>query len=162
MRRLLHFLPLLFCAGCDHGLAPPDEPPTGAIEGIIIYVDPKAWPPRGEVRDLRFVALPFIPRDSTDLFRDLNAIIFSETLDYRVARDTFLINDVPAKAYIYNGVAQQFSTNLLDWRPVGLYEDNGGIIDVRAGETAQIQVLVDFNNLPPFPPPEQSNTWLGR
>ncbi len=138
--------------GCDHGLAPPDEPAVGSIEGVIHY-NIASWPPADTFFDLRFVALPFVPRDSTDLLSDLNALVISPGLRLGVATDTFQIAQVNVGTYVYNGVAQQFGPGLLDWRPVGLYEDNGGIFLVRPNETTQIEVIVDFNVLPPFPPP---------
>jgi len=125
---------------------------VGSIEGVVTY-DPASWPPSEEVFDLRFVALPFVPRDSTDLLSDLNALVISRGLQYNVASDTFRIDNVNVGTYVYNGVAQQFGSGLLDWRPVGLYEANGGIFQVRPGETTHVEVFVDFNNLPPFPPP---------
>lgn len=138
-------------AGCDQGLAPPEEPPMGAIQGYVTYSDRPTWPPRDSLRDLRFVALPFVPRDTVDLLQ-LNRLVFSERLAYRVARDTFHIDDVPAQAYVYNAVAQQFTRDILDWRPVGLYEENGGLLVVRPDETTFVEISVDFRNLPPFPP----------
>lgn len=138
-------------ASCDQGLAPPDEAPAGRLEGTITYVE-SSWPPRAEVRDLRFVALPFIPQDTSDLFRDLDQLVISDPLRYGVAQDTFVIADVPAGTYVYNGVAQQFSPDVLDWRPVGLVDENGGLLQVRTGMTTTVHVTVDFTQPPPFPP----------
>ncbi|NBC18034.1 MAG: hypothetical protein GVY18_12055 [Bacteroidetes bacterium] len=142
---------VLLTAACEQGLAPPDAPPTGRLVGTITY-DVASWPPRDSVRDLRFVALPFVPRDTSDLFRDLDQLVISEPLAYGVPRDTFTIDGVPAGTYVYGGVAQQYSPDVLDWRPVGLVEQNGGIILVRDGLTTIVRVSVDFANPPPFPP----------
>lgn len=155
--RTLHLIPalvglLLVGTGCDHGLAPPEDRPDGAIRGVVTYAGASAWPPRDSVRDLRFVALPFVPRDTSDLLQ-LNRIVFSEQLRYGVSRDTFLVTDVPTQAYVYNAVAQQFTRNLLDWRPVGLYQADGGVLQVRPGETTSVAIEVDFRDPPPFPPP---------
>ncbi|RMF57630.1 MAG: hypothetical protein D6746_10770 [Bacteroidetes bacterium] len=136
-------------AGCDHGLAPPPEPPTGAIRGVITYVGP--WPSRQEVRDLRFVALRFVPRDTSD-FLQLNRMVFSETLAYGVPSDTFFVGDVVAGTFPYSGVAQHFSDDVLAWRPVGLYVENGGIFQVLPGDTVVLSITVDFEHPPPFPP----------
>ncbi|MFQ5569780.1 MAG: hypothetical protein ACE5G0_08890 [Rhodothermales bacterium] len=143
---------LLFFAGCDHGLAPPDVPPVGSIHGVITYTDPSAWPAPDSLIDLRFFALPFVPQDTLDLFRDLNNLVFSERLDLYVAGDTFVVDSVEARIYIYSGVAQQYTRNLLDWRPVGLYEGTNGIFQVRPGQVTELSITVDFKNLPPFPP----------
>jgi hypothetical protein len=147
---LLLALPL--AVGCDHGLAPPPVPPAGAIRGIVVYVGhPDAWPPRDEVRDLRFVAMRFVPRDTAD-FLQLNRMVISETLRYRVPSDTFFIDDVAAGIFPFSGVAQHFSDDLLAWRPVGLYEGDGGLFEVRPGEVTEVSVTVDFKNPPRFPP----------
>lgn len=153
-RFLIGWLFALLLAGCDHGLEPPDAPGTGTIRGTIFYTDNGAtWPSADSLRDLRFVALPFVPRDTLDLFRDLSQLVFSPTrLRTRVMQDTFSVLNVEAQTYVYSGVAQQFGTGLLDWRPVGLYEENGGIFQVRPGEVTELTITVDFRNLPPFPP----------
>jgi hypothetical protein len=143
----------LLLTGCDHGLEPPDTPATGAINGTIFYTDDGAtWPPSDSLNDLRFVALPFIPRDTLDLFRDLTQLVFSNRLEARVLQDTFFVENVTAQTYVYSGVAQQFGPGLLDWRPVGLYKQNGGLFQVRPGEVTELTIMVDFRNLPPFPP----------
>ena len=140
-------------AACDHGLEPLETPPLGAIRGHITYLqDPTAWPPDSVLNDLRFFALPFVPRDTLDFFRDLNQLVFSDPLRRRVREDTFFVSDVEAQVYVYSGVAQQFSEDLLDWRPVGLFADQGGLFVVRAGEVTTLEITVDFANRPPFPP----------
>jgi hypothetical protein len=151
---LIGLLFLLLLAGCDHGLEPPDAPGTGTIRGTIFYADDGAtWPPQDSLHDLRFVALPFVPRDTLDLFRDLSQLVFSpKKLQDHVPQDTFSVQNVEAQTYVYSGVAQQFGSGLFDWRPVGLYQENGGIFEVRPGEVTELTIMVDFRNLPPFPP----------
>ena len=143
---------LLALAACDHGLEPPEAPATGTIRGVISYADPAAWPPPDSLRDLRFFALPFVPRDTLDLFRDLNLLVFSGPLARYVATDSFVVEDVVARVYVYAGVAQQRSSDLLDWRPVGLAEMPGGFFEVRPGATTELTIRVDFRDPPPFPP----------
>lgn len=142
----------LLTAGCDHGLEPPEAPATGTIRGVITYANPDAWPPPDSLRDLRFFALPFVPQDTLDLFRDLNLLVFSAPLARYVAADTFVVENVVARPYLYSGVAQQRSADLLDWRPVGLVEAPGGFFEVRPGATTELTIRVDFRDLPPFPP----------
>ncbi len=146
-------LAVLLLAGCDHGLVPPDAPPTGAIRGVITYAEGAAWPPPDSLHDLRFFALPFVPRDTLDFFRDLNQLVFSDRLRLRVDRDTFFVENVEARVYVYSGVAQQFTGNLLDWRPVGLYTGAGGIFLVRPDAVTEVAISVDFRHPPDFPPP---------
>ena len=150
MRVFLLLALLLIYTGCDHGLEPPDAPPVGSIRGTVTYVGP--WPPSDSLRDLRFVALPFVPRDTLDLFRELSQLVFSERLAYYVQADTFFVDSVQAQLYVYSGVAQKFSQNLFDWRPVGLAD----LFQVRPGEVTELSIRVDFDNIPPFPPGNES------
>lgn len=154
MRRIVLLALLLPFTGCDHGLEPPEASPFGSIRGTIAYTQgTEAWPPPDSLRDLRFFALPFVPQDTLDLFRDLNQLVFSNRLAFRVAADSFFVDSVQAQIYVYSGVAQQFSTNLLDWRPVGL----APLFQVRPGRVTELSITVDFSNLPPFPPPSEGN-----
>lgn len=140
-------------AGCDHGLTPPAEPPVGTIRGLLTYRDARpTWPSRDSLQDLRFVAMRFVPQDTADLLQ-LNRIVFSEPLDRYVAADTVVIDDVATGTFVYTGVAQKYGPDVFAWRPVGLYEAQGGVFQVRAGETTDVAVYVDFRDVPPFPPP---------
>ena len=135
--------------GCDHGLAPPDQPPTGAIRGVVTYSG--TWPPLSEVIDLRFVAMRFVPTDTAD-FLQLNRMAISDRLDYDVSSDTFMVLNVRIGGFFYSGIAQQFEKNILSWQPIGLYEDNDGFFSVEQGRTTEINIHVDFSSRPPFPP----------
>lgn len=135
---------------CDHGLAPPEPEVPGAIHGIVRYRG--EWPPQTDVHDLRFVAMRFMPRDTAD-FLQLNLMAISGRLDYGVTADTFVVEDVAPGLFVYSGVAWQFTPNLLSWKPVGLYERDGGLFAVEPRQTTEIEIDVDFARLPPFPPP---------
>lgn len=128
-----------------------EEPdPTGVITGTITYSG--KWPPEDSLIDLRFVPLKSSPQTAQDIFADIDNLVFSDKLDFYVERDTFIVNDVPNGVYVYNAVAQQYGGRILqDWRPVGLYAENDGMIIVE-GDTTSITIQVDFDNLPPFPP----------
>lgn len=149
---VLIFSALFFFAGCEGGLEPPPvEPePTGVITGIVTYSG--NWPPADSLEDLRFVPLKSVPQTAQDIFADINNLVFSEQLDFFVERDTFRVEKVQNGAYIYNSIAQKFGNNIFeDWRPVGLYEENDGVIIIN-DDTVSISIHVDFENLPPFPP----------
>lgn len=141
-----------FFASCEGGLEPPiEEPnPTGVITGSITYSG--KWPTEDSLVDLRFVPLKSPPQTAQDIFADIENLVFSERLDFFVEKDSFTVNEVPNGVYVYNTVAQQFGNNIFgDWKPVGLYDQNDGIIIVE-GDTTTITIHVDFDNLPPFPP----------
>ena len=143
---------LIGAAACDHGLSPPAEPETGAIRAYVEYAQVRDdWPDSDSLADLRFVALRFVPRDTTDLLQ-LNRLVFSERLTYYAARDTVLIEGVETGPFLYAGVAQKFGGDNFDWRPVGLVEENNGFFSVEADETTTVSVTVDFQNPPLFPP----------
>lgn len=148
---LLFCTPFLF-ASCEGGLEPPMEEtnPTGVITGTVTYSG--KWPPADSLEDLRFVPLKSPPQTAQDIFSDIENLVFSQQLNFFVERDTFTVTDVPNGVYVYNTVAQQFGGIIFsDWRPVGLYKENDGIIIVDA-DTTSITIHVDFSNLPPFPP----------
>lgn len=143
------WLGCLLLVGCDHGLEPPDSSGTGTIQGTIEYVG--TWPPLEELNDLRFVGMRFVPRDTSD-FLQLNQMAISSGLQKHVSFDSFEITEAAAGFYLYSGVAQQFDDNFLSWRPVGLYTQDGGIFTVAPNEITTIHLVVDFDNLPVFPP----------
>jgi len=150
-RQLASLLLVFMGISCDGGLAPPAEEPVGAIRGVVEYSG--AWPAADSLYDLRYVAMRFVPRDTTD-FLQLNRLIFSDPLELYVERDTFLISGVRPGVFVYSGVAQQYASNIFAWRPVGLYDVEGGVFRVHSNDTVQIGLRVDFADLPPFPPPE--------
>jgi hypothetical protein len=143
---------LFLLMGCDHGLVPPDDPARGAISGTITYEGP--WPDVDSLIDIRFVALRIIPEEADDIIREFEQqrVVLSQGLTRSAVRDTFLVGSVITGPYVYSGIAVQQSSNLFDWRPVGLYSENAGIFQVLQDDTTRIQIHVDFNNLPPFPP----------
>lgn len=138
--------------GCDNGLEPPSTPETGTLEGTISYEGP--WPADSTLFDLRFVAMRIIPQSADDIVTEFGKqrVQLSQGLKRPAERDTFQINFVPTGPYVYSGVAIQQTTNIFDWLPVGLYNDDAGIFKILPNETTRIHVHVDFNNIPPFPP----------
>jgi len=147
---LLVLLVTILAAGCDSGLAPPDEPPVGTLHAVITYEG--AWPPADSLHDLRLVAMRFVPKDTSDFLQLTNLVFSPRSLKYFVERDTVVITDVERGTFVYTGVAQQYDANIFSWRPVGLYTDDDGVFQVRPGDTTFIRITVDFAHLPPFPP----------
>jgi hypothetical protein len=157
MKRFL--LPSLIIAifafsGCLESLEPNEEElgPTGTIRGRITYAG--TWPADSLLVDVRFVAMKYQPRNAQDILFALltGDLVSSEGLRRNVAIDTFSVQNVPNGVYIYNGVARQYGSNQLnDWDALGIYKPNGGAFTIRGNEIF-IEINVDFNNLPPFPP----------
>lgn len=140
---------LLAAAGCDHGLEPPDRAADGAIYGTVTYSG--TWPPESQFRDLRFVAMRFVPQDTLD-FLQLNRMEISSRLAYGVEQDSFRISGVAPGVFLYSGIAQQQTSDILSWRPIGLFEENAGLFSVEPASETRINLTVDFENLPVFPP----------
>ena len=142
---------LLTLVNCESGLKPPieEENPTGIITGIVTYSG--EWPPADSLKDLRFVPLKSVPQTAQDIISEFTKNpVFSDRLNYFVEQDTFTVKDVQNGVYVYNAIAQRFGDQLFsDWRPVGVYTENNGIIIVN-GDTISITIHVDFENLPPF------------
>lgn len=143
---------VLLIMGCEGGLEPPleDPEPVGVIIGTVTYSG--EWPPEDELRLLFFVPLPFIPNQFSDILLEIDNLRTSDELKRNVDEDTFIVDEVLNGAYVYNIIANQFGPQiLLDWRPLGVYTENDGVIIVE-GDTTEISIHVDFNQLPPFPP----------
>lgn len=144
----------LAIGGCLESLEPEPEElnPTGTIRGRVTYTGP--WPSEDRLVDLRFVAMKFVPRTEYDILAALltGDLVSSSGLRRFVEVDTFSVQNVPNGVYVYNGIARQFGNNpAADWDALGIYEPNNGRFEIRGNEIF-IEVHVDFNNLPPFPP----------
>ncbi|MCC5940762.1 MAG: hypothetical protein JJU37_04405 [Balneolaceae bacterium] len=155
-RTYLFLLIAIFFAvsGCEGGLEPPPpEPePTGAISGTVIYTGD--WPPADQFRELIFVPLTFTPTDFTQILGEFirGNLRSSDRLQTFVDSEEFFVGELDNGVYVYNIIANQFGPNALsDWRPLGVYEENDGLIMIE-GDTVEVTIYVDFDNLPPFPP----------
>ncbi len=142
------FVSLLFLAACDSSIRPPESTAPGFIRADITYVSD--WPPANQFKDLRFVAMRFVPQDTTD-FLQLNRLEFSEGLQYGVASQTVLLADVTLGTYPFAVVARQRTSDILSWEALGIYQEGEGFFRVNAAETTRVAVTVDFDNLPDFP-----------
>ncbi len=139
---------IVFLTGCDSAIEPPDKTTPGAIRADITYVG--NWPPARQFVDLRFVAMRFIPRDTTD-FLQLNQIEFSDGLPYGVASHIVVLPEVPPGTYPFAVVARQRTQDILSWEALGIYTENQGVFQVTGGDTVRLNVTVDFDNPPDFP-----------
>lgn len=152
MKKRSGFILLVFVlAGCDQGLepvAPETVTDEGEIHAHITYVG--EWPADDQIHDLRFVAMRFIPETEADFFR-LDELEISDPLETQVDQETARLENVRNGTFYYSGVAWQFSSHFLDWRIAGLYDDNDGRFIVE-GDITEINVVVDFDHLPDFPP----------
>lgn len=143
---------ILNLTNCDGGLAPIEQEPEpfGVIVGTITYTGD--WPPQEEFIQFFFVPLKYKPNSFLQVLLDRDNLRPSDRLNYGVDEDIFIIDEIENGNYIYNVIANQFGpSEILNWRPLGVYSDNEGVITVN-GDTTYIRIDVDFNNFPPFPP----------
>jgi hypothetical protein len=137
---------------CDGGLEPK---PQSFLTGQILFSSQETWPPKDSLIDLRLVALKnFPPSDIVTEVVSGNAY-FSETLPFYMDSVSFQIeiSDAPVELK-YIGVAQNYG-EILDWRVVGVYSADSSAehssVFISTGETKEIVIYVDFNNIPEQP-----------
>jgi hypothetical protein len=158
---LVAILLSMFFAGCDHGLAPPEENMRTAISGLITYQN---WPSPDSLKDLRLIVFQnYPPRDIIFEVTSGRAHVYpplgASGLEFYVDSSRYILNLSPGH-YQYVVVAQQYGDNLYsDWRAVGQYDTTGvsndsipSSIDVIENcITENINISVDFDN-PPVQP----------
>jgi hypothetical protein len=162
---------VLFSAGCDTGLGPPDAP--SAFSGVIRF---KHWPSIDSVQELRVIAFPSYPSDSASILLDLlygYAVVYPQIGQPNLLLDTtqhvrfadsirysFTTAGTTLKVGVYNYVALawRYGPNVFaDWRPAGVYTTGPGPFDaapVRVllhKDVTGIDIQADFSNPPPKP-----------
>ncbi|TAK58211.1 MAG: hypothetical protein EPO24_08770 [Bacteroidetes bacterium] len=141
----------------DHGLAPEPAPPYG-ISGTVFFSN---WLPQDSIKDLRVVVFKSYPPQNIVVDVLQGKAKYTETLTpYGVASIsyTLMLSPLSPGRYEYLVVAQQYGDNVFnDWRVVGQYSlpadsGNPSVILVPGNKILQnINMTVDFNNLPPQP-----------
>lgn len=162
IRKLLHLLIVsLLATGCDEEGLNPNEFQEPGFSGTITFVG--TIPPRDSIDDLRVVAVPYFPVDSTVaelITKILNQTIpYSGSLSDRVAPQTTIQYEMFVKpdTFKYVAVAQLFNSAnpFQDWRVVSIYGNsatNPTPVVVIDGEMRKnVNFTVDFYNLPPQP-----------
>lgn len=159
---LLFGVCLFSLLGCDEqGLNPNDVSEPG-IGGTITYIS--KLPPPDSLYDLRVVAVPYFPLDTTFqplIFNVVEGIIpFSG--DIRSTADSgktvkYELYCKPQK-YYYVAIVQQYGLDVFaQWRVVSVYgystaNPNPQTITIVDGKfTPNINFVVDFYHLPPQP-----------
>lgn len=146
-RYLLILLPLLILS-CNKGLEPEEVEPEGTLIVNILYASD--WPPQEEFFDFRFVAFKFQPETEADFLR-INEMLISNPLDYGVESQTLTLENVQNQKFYMGAIAWQYGSNIFaDWRAAGLYTTGNGQFTIE-GNTVEITITVDFNDLPDFP-----------
>jgi hypothetical protein len=156
-------LSLLLYSGCDQSGLNPDEYQEPGFSGTITFIG--TIPPADSIRDLRIVAVPYYPVDTTfaELFDKIvnkGIIPFSESFSGNVAPSTTVAYamNVKPQAYRYVAVVQMYGINFLnDWKVVSVFgyspsDPNPKTVTVSDGiQTKGVNFVVDFYSLPTQP-----------
>ncbi|MHB1048855.1 MAG: hypothetical protein ACYC09_02150 [Bacteroidota bacterium] len=158
---------ILSANGCDRDGLNPNQYQEPGISGTISFAGP--LPPSDSLRDLRIVAVPYYPVDTTfaELFDKIvnkGIIPFSEGLSAKaVANGSIAYHmNVKPQTYHYVAVVQLFGINFLqDWRVVSIYGYTTAdptpkpVVVTEGTITDNINFVVDFSSVPvqPFTQP---------
>jgi hypothetical protein len=158
---IILYVILMGIYSCDHGLKPTEvnQEQKSGISGKISYTN---WPPADSLYDLRLVVFKMYPPEN--ILEELSAgrafvypAIGEDNLPYFVDSTSFIMELNPGY-YEYVAVAQQYGSDLFsDWLAAGQYDtlftdDLPTAITVSEGEMLEdINIAVDFDNLPPQP-----------
>ena len=155
----------LLLVSCDEELGPLNEP--SGFSGVIRF---KNWPPATDIKEMRLVAFEDIPADSATVIPMLiagkaavypplpgdyfQALVDSVVYEFTDKSGT----NLQVKEYKYVAVMYQFGPNIFhDWRPGGVYSTGPGEFDpapirvILHRVIPNVDILVDFHNLPPLP-----------
>lgn len=155
---------LVLFTACDKGIAPPAVSPApnpnGSFSGTVTFQN---WGVADTLYDLRLIAFIVFPPDDVidEVLRGRAAVhppLGGGVLALAGADSVTYQLHLPAGIYPYIVVAQQFGPDLFnDWKPVGQYDLDSNLtdptpIEITAGENLHdIDIIVDFANLPPIP-----------
>lgn len=157
--RLLILCILLLAASCDKGLAPVEEG-EAFLSGKIIYTAGKeGWPQADSVHGIRIVAFREFP--SSDIINEVvggNAVFQLGSLPFFEDSTEFRIRVEKAPVtFKYIVVAHQYKDSITSQRVVSVYNlENDpsappSSLHLKAGDTSDIRLYVDWNNIPPQP-----------
>jgi hypothetical protein len=155
---------MLSLSACDEGLGPLNEP--SGFSGVIRFTN---WPPADSVRELRLVAFTEYPNDSSGILVALlegRAVVYPPvgTSGFRTFVDTIQYEfttqgtNLQVRTYNYVALAQRYGpSSFTDWQPAGVYTTQPNSFDPAPVRillhriTPNIDIEVDFRNLPPKP-----------
>jgi hypothetical protein len=144
--------------GCNEGLNPNDVTEEG-FGGTITFAS--ALPPPDSLRDLRVVAVPYYPVDTTFssvLYKVTKGIIAHSPSRIEAGDAGTSISYalyVPPKVYYYIAVVQQYGSDVFtQWHVVAVYGTGGTpkpVVVMKNSFVTGIDLTVDFYHLPPQP-----------
>lgn len=153
---------LLFI-GCDEEGLNPNKVQEPGFSGSITFTG--TIPPADSIDDLRVVAVPYLPVDTTvadliDKIVNKQVIPFSGSLSEKVTANATIQYEifVRPQTYYYVAVAHLYGTNIFqDWRVVSIYgytpsnPHPAPVVVVDGEMKLNVNFVVDFYNPPPQP-----------
>lgn len=141
---------------CDKGLEPPESISPAVLIGKVKFIN--KWPKSDSVFGIRAGAFKSPP--TGDLLQEVlngDALFKLETLGYGLdsANFEFIIKDLPIELK-YIVIAWQYQKDISYERVIGVYTKTNdktkpGTIKLGSGDTANIEIEVDWNDFPPQP-----------
>lgn len=152
-----YYLLLIFIflfISCDGGLEPP---PQSFLKGKVTFVGGvDSWPSQDSVNTMRIVA--FLKAEPTNIVEEVlnNRVYFLEIPSFVDEYYFELLIPNPPQDLNYIAVAWQFSDSFFDQLAAGVYTESGdntkpSSVQIEFGKDSEIEIFVDFNNLPPQP-----------
>ncbi len=154
---------LIFTAGCDGGLNPDDaQKNTGKayLSGTIRYEGGKDGWPEDSVYGMRIAAFrqppPYIRDSLIAIVLAGEAYFTLQSLPLYADSNNFMLEipDAPVELR-YITAAMQTDSSIYAQTAAGIYSESGNFepssLFIEAGDTANITIFVDFDNLPPQP-----------
>ena len=156
---------ILSMSSCQEGLAPVNEQvkdETSYIIGKIHYKGGiNAFPDSSHCFGIYAAAFKSFPQDSAGLINEIingNVYLKFESLPYPADSTEFIIEvQDPPQTIEYMVIAMQTdSVNIESQIAIGVYTETGDntkptILNIEKSDTVFVNILVDFDNLPPQP-----------
>jgi hypothetical protein len=143
---------------CSGGLEPIGEKGKSYLTGTITYINGKdGWMPADSVIAVRVAAFKQFPSENIIAEVLIGNAVFTDTLPRFVDNAVFSLEiEEPPVNLSYIVVVLQYDEIITSQMPIGVYTLTGDktkpdSLDIEIGKTYNIEIEVDFNNLPPMP-----------
>ncbi len=152
---ILTFLSVILLASCQSGLNPEIQKDSKLLGKLIFTSGRASFPPKDSIKDMRVVAFKTYP--PTNVVADVltgNAFFTDETLDYSKDTVDFEITIPNPPVELHYIVAGYQYGSIMEWRVIGVYHkgtDSITSLKTEKGKNYEIEIFVDWNNLPPQP-----------
>jgi hypothetical protein len=150
---------MIIISSCDGGLAPKPVAEKTFLKGTVHFVKGVSnWPPTDSVLGIRVAAFKSMP-DSNIILSILSGQAYFTGESLGSYKDSLNFNieipDAPVDI-VYIVAVQQYTTEITNQKVIGVYTLTGdktkhSNILIEKGRTYDIDIDVDFDDLPPMP-----------